>query len=462
MSHPLLTKPVKTALLSMAAPAAFGMLMTFLFQLVDSYFVGQLGTQPLAAMSFAYPVYILIVSLFMGIASGVSATVGKALGENNQRKAQSLTSLSVLLFSGATLVLGLVGYSALPTTFALLGANSSTIGLVAQYMGPLYLGMFVLVGGLIANSALMAKGIMVQTTLVMALGGITNVIFDYLLIFGKGPFPELGLMGAAIATLISWLVILLLMLGLLYKNALLSLRSIFYVSTQVKEVLTISSPAIAAQILNPVAIAVITSLVAQYGDSAIAAYGIATRIESLLLTGILSLSVILTPFVAQNYGAQEKQRLDKVIAYSGRMTVYWGVMVFAIVAFSIDSIMAIFSTNNDIIEHGRWYFILVGVSFPAYGLVLITSAFLNGVQQAKMSLKLTLVKSLVLTIPLALLGAQFGSEFIWIAISTANIVGAMYAKRLLEQWLDAHRSSLLSRSPKLDYWRDVKTLFRLT
>ena len=109
MSHPLLTKPVKTALLSMAAPAAFGMLMTFLFQLVDSYFVGQLGTQPLAAMRFAYPVYILIVSLFMGIASGVSATVGKALGENNQRKAQSLTNLSVLLFSSATLVLGLVG-----------------------------------------------------------------------------------------------------------------------------------------------------------------------------------------------------------------------------------------------------------------------------------------------------------------------------------------------------------------
>ena len=329
-------------------------------------------------------------------------------------------------------------------------------------MGPLYLGMFVLVGGLIANSALMAKGIMVQTTLVMALGGVTNVIFDYLLIFSKGPFPELGLMGAAIATLISWLVILLLMLGLLYKNALLSLRSMFDVSAQVKEVLTISSPAIAAQILNPVAIAVITSLVAQYGDSAIAAYGIATRIESLLLTGILSLSVILTPFVAQNYGAQEKQRLDKVIAYSGRMTVYWGVMVFAIVAISIDSIMAIFSTNSDIIEHGRWYFILVGVSFPAYGLVLITSAFLNGVQQAKMSLKLTLVKSLVLTIPLALLGAQFGSEFIWIAISTANIVGAMYAKRLLEQWLEAHQSSLLSRSPMLDYWRDVKTLFRLT
>ena len=123
MSHPLLTKPVKTALLSMAAPAAFGMLMTFLFQLVDSYFVGQLGTQPLAAMSFAYPVYILIVSLFMGIASGVSAAVGKASGENNQRKAQSLTSLSVLLFSGATLVLGLVGYSTLPTTFALLGAH---------------------------------------------------------------------------------------------------------------------------------------------------------------------------------------------------------------------------------------------------------------------------------------------------------------------------------------------------
>ncbi|MDN3685147.1 MATE family efflux transporter [Vibrio sinaloensis] len=120
----------------------------------------------------------------------------KALGEDNQRKAQSLTTFSVLLFSGVTCLLGLVGYALMPSTFALLGANASTSELIGQYMGPLYLGMFfLLVGGLIANSALMAKGIMVQTTLVMALGGVTNVLFDYLLIFGKGPFPELGLMG---------------------------------------------------------------------------------------------------------------------------------------------------------------------------------------------------------------------------------------------------------------------------
>ncbi|NOI79792.1 MATE family efflux transporter [Vibrio tubiashii] len=462
MSQPLLTKPVKSALLSMAAPAAFGMLMTFLFQLVDSYFVGQLGTQPLAAMSFAYPVYILVVSLFMGIASGVSATVGKALGEDNQRKAQSLTTFSVLLFSGVTCLLGLAGYALMPSTFALLGANATTIELIGQYMGPLYLGMFLLVGGLIANSALMAKGIMVQTTLVMALGGITNVLFDYLLIFGKGPFPEFGLMGAALATLISWLVILVLMLALLHKHALLSLRSMFNIVAQAKEILTISTPAIAAQILNPVAIAVITSLVAQYGDSAIAAYGIATRIESLLLTGILALSVILTPFVAQNYGAQEKQRLDQVIAYSGRMTVYWAILVFAILVLSIDSIMALFTTDNDTIAHGRWYLIWVGVSFPAYGLVLITSAFLNGVQQAKVSLKLTLVKSLGLTIPLAFLGAQFGSEYIWLAISLANILGALYARRLLYQWLEHHQSTLSSHTPMLDYWHDVKSLFRLT
>ena len=96
-------QPVRGALISMAAPALFSMLMTFLFQLVDAYFVGKLGTQPLAAISFAYPIYILIVGLFMGIASGISATVGKSLGEKNERKAKALTTISLFVFMAIAL-----------------------------------------------------------------------------------------------------------------------------------------------------------------------------------------------------------------------------------------------------------------------------------------------------------------------------------------------------------------------
>ncbi|MBW3695084.1 MATE family efflux transporter [Vibrio sp. T187] len=459
MENALLNKPVKTALLSMAAPAAFGMLMTFLFQLVDSYFVGQLGTPQLAAMSFAYPIYILIVSFFMGTAAGVSATVGRALGEQNIVKAQSLTTISLILFALITLVLGLVGYATIPNVFSALGASPHAINLITDYMAPLYLGMFALVGGLIANAALMSKGVMLRTTLIMAIGGIINVVFDYLLIFGIGPFPELALKGAAYATVLSWLTILTLMLVLLRKEKLLSLSSVSHVAEQIREVLTISTPAIAAQVLNPIAIAVITRMVSQYGDSAIAAYGIVTRIESLILTGILSLSVIITPLVAQNYGAKAFQRLDQIIAYSGRMTVYWGLAFFAVVAAFAEPILSIFTQDSEIIAHGSRYFLIIGITFPAFGLTLITTSFFNGVQQAKLSLKLTLVKSLMLTIPFAVIGSVVDSHFIWLGLAAANILGAIYAKRLLDNWLHTNRSQLVGRSLIQDYANDIKGLF---
>ncbi|USD42732.1 MATE family efflux transporter [Vibrio sp. SCSIO 43135] len=462
MEQPLLTKPVKSALLSMAAPAAFGMLMTFLFQLVDSYFVGKLGTQPLAAISFAYPVYILVVGLFMGIAAGVSATVGKALGENNKRKAQSLGTISIVLFALFTLLLGGLGYSTIDVTFSLLGADAQTAALVGEYMGPLYLGMALLVIGLIANAALMAKGVMVKTTIIMAIGGVTNVVFDYFLIFGFGIFPELGLQGAAIATLISWAVIAVLMLVLLFEQDILSFQAVHDVKAQVEEILRISTPAIAAQILGPIAIAFVTRMVSSHGESAIAAFGIATRLESLLLTGILSLSVIVTPLVAQNFGARATHRLDAIVAYSGRMTVYWGLATFGLIALFSREIMGLFTHEPQVVEHGALYFYVVGITFPAYGLVLLTSAFLNGVQQASSSLKLTLVKSLMLTIPLVFIGAQLDIEFIWGGIAIANVLGMMYAKKLLDSWVKQSESQLDQQSPIEDYWSDLKGLFSRT
>jgi len=459
MENPLLDKPVKISLLTMAAPAAFGMLMTFLFQLVDSYFIGQLGTQELAAISYTYPVYIFIISLFMGISAGVSATVGRALGEKNATKAQSLVTISVLSFSALSAVLGVIGVFTMDNTFSLLGATSDSIDLIEQYMQPIYLGMMILVGGLIANSALMAKGIMIKTMVVMAFGGIVNVVFDYLLIFGNAGFPNYGLAGAAYATVISWAVILLCMLLLLLHNKLFSLTSIYQIRLQLKEILLISSPAVVAQILNPIAIAVITAVVSQYGQSAMAAFGIVTRIESLVLTGILALSVIVTPLTAQNYGAKAHRRLDNIIALSGRMTVYWGIAFGLLTIVFAESVIGIFSIDTEVIEFGRWYFYIVGATFPAFGLVLMATSFFNGVQQAKMSLRVTLVKSLLLTIPLAFIGGLFTIELLWAGVAVANILGCIYAKKLLDGWLTKNKSPLINRNPLEDYIRDVKGAF---
>lgn len=490
MTNPLLQMPVKKALITMAAPAAVGMLMTFLFQLVDSYFIGQLGSEELAAISFSYPVYFFLLSFFIGSATAVSAKVGQALGSQNENKAQGLASLSLVFFMLLLFIFGGLAFHfesiSIDAIFVVLGAKAGMLSLIGEYMLPLYLGFFLLIGTLVANSALMAKGVMVKSTLVMAVGGLINLVLDYLLIFGfelNFSFYELevkpmGLAGAAWATVISWVVMLVFMFFLLIQQQLFKFSALMLNSRQAwnqagrwfKDVYSLAVPAIAAQILAPIAIAVVTRFVAMSGgeagsDAAVAAYGLVIRIESLGLVGILALSVIMTPFIAQNYGALAgdqtsgdqvaMQRLDQAIAYSGRMTVYWGLLFYSLMLFLIEPLVALFTDNAEIIQHSKNYFYIVGISLPAFGLLLITTSFFNGVQQGKRSLQLTLVKSLLLTIPLAIAGFYIADVLgIWFGIAIANIIGAVYAKRLLNNWLIKNNSALVDEKVEHKVWRD--------
>ncbi|MEH6449593.1 MAG: MATE family efflux transporter [Oleispira sp.] len=489
MTNPLLKMPVKKALITMAAPAAVGMLMTFLFQLVDSYFIGQLGSAELAAISFSYPVYFFLISFFMGTAIAVSAKVGQALGSQNEVKAQGLTSLSLTFFMLLTLALGSLAYAyeafSINAIFVLLGANTEMLSLIGEYMLPLYIGLFLLLGTLVANSALMAKGVMVKSTLVMALGGLINLVLDYLLIFGfdlnilNYQLQPMGLAGAAWATVISWAVMFMLMFVLLMHQQLFKLSPLMLTSAKAwsearkwfKEIYSLAVPAIAAQILAPIAIAVVTRFVAMTGgeagsEAAVAAYGLVVRIESLGLVGILALSVIMTPFIAQNYGSLSNnetamQRLDQAIAYSGRMVVYWGLIFYGLMLFLIEPLVSLFTNNSEIIEHSKYYFFIVGISMPAFGLLLMTTSFFNGVQQGNQSLRLTLVKSLLLTIPLAVAGFFIADAIgIWLGIAIANIIGAVYAGRLLNNWLIKNDSALVGHKVWQDYLSDLKSLKR--
>ncbi|GAL16614.1 MATE family of MDR efflux pumps [Vibrio maritimus] len=178
----------------------------------------------------------------------------------------------------------------------------------------------------------------------------------------------------------------------------------------------------------------------------------------MILVGILSLSVVMTPFVAQNYGAKKWLRLDQTVANAGRLTVYWGILAFAVVALFSSEIMGTFTQSSNVISLGAPYFWIVGISFPSFGLLLITTSFFNGVQAPRLSLQLTMIKSLVLTIPLALIGAIWSLESIWIALAVANLLGSIYAFKVLNRWLLESGSKLPTTKVMADYRSDFKFL----
>ncbi|PKF48656.1 MATE family efflux transporter, partial [Enterovibrio nigricans] len=379
-----------------------------------------------------YPIYILIVGLFMGISAGLSAVIGRLLGEGYIDRASYLIGLSLVIFGFLSAIIGLVCYLLGASVFELLGMSDDLYPLVADYINPLFFGMPLLSAVLIANASLMAKGVMLKPMLVMAVGGFTNLILDYVFIFGWGPVPALALTGAAIATVISWGIMLGLMLILLVKEHMLPLHfaeSLDKVAlyADVRDTARLATPAIAAQILTPLSVAVITRIVSAYGENAVAAYGIVTRIESLALTGILALSVIITPLVAQNYGAYRQGnvsflRLDNIIALSGRIAVYWGVIFYVILALIGRMLVTFFTPEQQIVDTAYRYLLIVGFSFPAFGLALISASFFNGIQLPMLSLKLTLAKTLLFTLPLAALGSLFSETFIWVGLGLCCLI----------------------------------------
>ncbi len=456
-SDPMRSASVARTLLSMSAPISLGMLATFLFQVVDTFFVGQLGPSELAALGFAATAYFLAVALFMGMAVGVSSLVGNALGQGDEHLARRYATVSSLLAAAVAIALCGIGLATLRPLFRLLGAGPELIPLIAEYMSILYYGLPLLVVGLVGSAAIRATGRVKAPEIVMGIAGCINLVLDYVLIFGVGPFPRMELAGAALATVASWVFVCACIVALLFRRQLVTLAR-GNLAREVKEIVRLSAPAIATQVLLPITAMLITYLAARSGAQAVAAFGVATRIETLVLVGISSVSVAVVPFVAQSHGANERERVDRAIAFVGKASFYWGGGLFVLLLVFAGPIAELFSSDPQIIYYTKLYFYFVAVSYAPYGIVVMTSAIFNGVMIPGKSLQVLLIKTFAFTVPLALAGSFFGAVGVFAAISLSNILGFVYAARLMKRCLAQSGSTLADKRVLDDYLADWRAI----
>lgn len=446
------------ALIAMSVPIALGMLSTFLFQVIDTYFVGQLGGQALAALSFASTLYFLMIGIFIGLAVGVSILVGKAFGAQNQALVKQITVIALgvsLLFA---LVLSGIGKVSLTPLFRLLGAEAEILSMIQEYLGPLLLGMPLLTIALVAGGALRATGNVLRPEVLMAIAGVLNLIFDYLLIFGEWGFPALGIKGAAWATVLSWVFVCLGMLILLWSKNLLQFTlpkwTIWRKTTS--EVFALSAPTVVNQMIGPLTLMYLTFLLAIESDQAVAAFGIAGRIETLLMIGILGVSTALTPFIAQNVGAKRKERVEEAIVFGGKASTYLGLAVALILFLSIRPLAALFSDDRTIIEQTSLYFYIVSLSYCLYGLYLVTSSIFNGLERPMEALSISCAKSFLFALPLTWVGSYWGVMGIFIGLSFSNLLAGVFAAWRMRKELNRVQSNLLQEPILRTYWKDIK------
>lgn len=450
------------ALFAMSAPISLGMLSTFLFQVVDTWFVGRLGTAELAALSFSSALFFLLVGLFIGLSVGASSLVARALGEGNMPLAARFSRTSVVLAGTLAAVLALGGVLTISPVFGLLGAGAAILPLIADYMGVLYPGMPLLAVALVGNAAVRATGRVRAPEVLMGAAGVINLVLDYLLIFGAGPFPRLEIQGAALATVISWGFVAVSTIVLLVRARLLRRQPAGDgpPGPVLPAILRLSTPTVATQVLTPLTAAFITFLAAQSGAEVVAALGIATRIELLGLVGISSVSVALVPFVAQNFGAKDRARVDEAIVFAGKASFYWGGLMFVALVLGAGPVARLFSDDGTVQHYVTLYFRIVAISYAPAGLLAVTSSIFNGVQIPGESLRILAMKTFAFTAPLAWLGSFFGAGGLFAAISLANVLGGIYAARTMRRCLRATDSDLARRRPVDDYLADWRAVTR--
>ncbi|MGI2799072.1 MATE family efflux transporter [Photobacterium damselae] len=434
--HGLLSEPIPDVLRRLTIPMIFGMVAILLFNLVDTFFVSLLGTQALAAVSFTFPITFALNSITMGVSVGISTSLGRLLGRGDSQSAARFTTHGLLLALVLMSIAAMIGFFTIDPLFTLLGAEPSLLPIIHQYMSVWYLAIPLLVIPMAGNSAIRATGDAKSPAKIMMLAGLINGILDPLLIFGYGPFPELGVKGAAISSGISWAVALALSLYLLNKREkLLTRPDRKWLSADWKQILHVGTPAALSNALNPISGALLMALLATQGTISVAAYGAAMRIESLLVIVMMSLGSVLMPFMAQNLGADNPKRAFAALFTAMKFAIVFQMLVFIAMVPLSWPLSSLFSQDNAVRDQLWHYLLVVPVSYGLQAVCMLLISALNALHKTTHALIWNLLRLFGFLLPLAWLGCYFdGTEGLFIGITIANIIcgilAFVYAHRL--------------------------------
>jgi putative MATE family efflux protein len=390
---------VGLGLIKLTLPMIWGIFAVIGFSLADTYFVAQLGANELAAVSFTFPVVMVIGSIAMGLGTGTSSLISRAMGKGNRYRVQRLTTDSLVLSLIIVSIFSLLGLISINPLFTVLGAKAEVLPLIRDYMSIWYLGVVCLVVPMIGNNAIRALGNTIVPSLIMTVAAAVNVSLDPLLIFGWGPFPALGIKGAALATVIARAMTLAASLAFLhYRERLLmfTLPSWKTILTNARSLLSLGIPAAATNLISPISVGLITNLMARHGSEAVAGFGLASRIEAMALIVPLAISASIAPFVGQNWGAQNYARVYRAIGLSLLFCLGWGVATAVILGMGATAIASWFDNSPQVLTSAADYLTIVPISYGALGAVFVFSSAFNALGKPLLSVIIALTRLLLL------------------------------------------------------------------
>lgn len=435
----IVSAPIGRTLLRLTIPMIAGIVSLMLVSVVDAYFLGQLGTPELAALGFILPVVYSVHSVGLGLGMGVAVLTARLLGEGRFDLAAGLVTDSRLLVLAAGILLTIPLYVWRAELFTLMGAGPLVLPHVLEYMSLWLPAIPLVMLNLASNNTLRAAGSPAKSALVLAVVAVVNGSLDPLLIFGFGPVPGMGMAGAALAAVTGWIVSCVVSDHLLGAQEHLILRGPPQWQRLIanwKRVLPIGVPAICANLLTPIATAILTALVAGFGATAVAGFGVCTRIDALSMLVVFSLSATLPMFIGQNIGAGQIERARRALFGALRFSLLFQLGLYLPLALFATEIGALFSANPDVIDTIRRYLWIVPASYGAHALVILILVALNALKRPRTALLIAALRLLACNLPLAWLGGHWwGLTGLFAGFTGGNLIaGALAYRIVLRVW----------------------------
>jgi putative MATE family efflux protein len=421
----------------MAGSMMIGFAAGAAFNLVDTYFVSRLGTEALAAMGYTFPLVMGVFALAMGVGVGTASVVSRAIGAGDRHRVQRLTADALLL--GLLMAAGLVaaGLVFLRPLLRAMGGRGETLALARQYMTIWLPGVLFVIVPMVGNNAIRATGDTLTPSLIMAVGLGLNTALDPLLIFGLGPFPAMGIRGAAVATVISRAISMTAAVTILAlrKRMLTAERPhLRQVARSWRAILYIALPTTATNMLIPLAVGILTNAVSRIGTPSLAAFSAGLRLERFAVIPMAALGVSATPFIGQNWGAGRRDRARAALRVAWVTCFGWGGLCVVVLAGLAWPVAGVFSSDPAVRSQLRLLLLILPLAMAFHGIIHTASGAMNAINRPLHSAALSVVRLAVLQVPLALLGASllaFGG------LLGGIVVGEAVAALVAMAWLRA-------------------------
>jgi putative MATE family efflux protein len=444
-------QPVGRLLLKLSFPAMTGMVLYSLFSLIDTFFVAQLGTAALAALTLCVPIEVLIVSLGTATGVGITSILSRTLGQKDWRRADNIAWHGLFICIIYGFLFSWLGIKNLDLLLLLFGCTPDIFALSRDYLNILMAGCIFTFIPMITGHIVQGEGNTVLPMLVSLAGIILNVILDPILIFGWGPVRAMGIQGAAWATVLAQIACTLFMIMAVFKQRVYLSWSISYFrpSWQVLAgIYKVGIPSLLMELMGVGIMVVFNKILLSYGYAAVAAMGIFVRIRSLFYMPIFGLSQGVMPIAGFAYGAGNKERVKESIVKASVISLGILLVAWLVLQYQAGWIIGYFTQEEELIIQGIICMHLATIFLPFMGPIIILYSILKAVGQGVTALILSVIRQLGFFLPaLLVLPLYFGLNGVWLAFSVTEFLSGVLAMfffaRLWKELTPSRRNAYL-------------------